>query len=389
MFSFRASFWNTDVYINGHEKYAANEILTAYLNAVDSILRIKGIDDLKDLQHDLTIEADMSCDLIQSYNSHVWKAAEIFDRLNEAIDRMPPYDKIFVRGHRSLPDLLNEYKELFVHHIHPDDMYDEEKSRIVHFVPDVGWIEWPEPDLPESAQAFNEVLHAFFGEYLDYLAACREVKNTYIPFITEVLHRDSAFPDTHTLAKMFDEFEGKMGHPFQKMKCRMGGFAYKPQKDADGRMIFCEQIEFLDLRSFLYYDFWNGLRLNRLPTKCRLCGRYFLLEGGRYSPYCSNPLSDEPDKPRFVEAELVEFARGANLRTCRDVGSKRRYDDRCKTDPVWQTYNRAYKTHYARYMKKKMTAGEFEAWSRHASELRDRAAGELISFEEYCGEIRQ
>ena len=164
MFSFRASFWNTDVYINGHEKYAANEILTAYLNAVESILRIKGIDDLKDLQHDLTIEADMSCDLIQSYNSHVRRAAEIFDRLNEAIDRMPPYDKIFVRGHRSLPDLLNEYKELFVHHIHPDDMYDEEKSRIVHFVPDVGWIEWPEPDLPESAQAFNEVLHAFFGE---------------------------------------------------------------------------------------------------------------------------------------------------------------------------------------------------------------------------------
>ncbi len=59
MFSFHASFWNTDVYINGHEKYAANEILTAYLNAVDSILRIKGIDDLKDLRHDLTIESDM------------------------------------------------------------------------------------------------------------------------------------------------------------------------------------------------------------------------------------------------------------------------------------------------------------------------------------------
>ena len=52
----------------------------------------------------------------------------------------------------------------------------------------------------------------------------------------------------------------------------------------------------------------------------------------------TNPLPDEPGK------------------TCRDVGSKRRYDDRCRTDPVWQTYNRAYKAHYARYMKKKMTA---------------------------------
>ena len=76
-------------------------------------------------------------------------------------------------------------------------------------------------------------------------------------------------------------------------------------------------------------------------------------------------------------------------RTCRDVGSKRRYDDRCKTDPVWQTYNRAYKAHYARYMKKKMTAGEFEAWSRLASELRDRAAEDKIPFGEYCEEIRK
>ena len=70
MFSFRASFWNTDVYINGHEKYAANEILTAYLNAVDSILHIKGIDDLKDLQHDLTIETDMFYKLIQNYKGN-------------------------------------------------------------------------------------------------------------------------------------------------------------------------------------------------------------------------------------------------------------------------------------------------------------------------------
>lgn len=27
----------------------------------------------------------------------------------------------------------------------------------------------------------------------------------------------------------------------------------------------------------------------------------------------------------------------------------------CKNEPVWQVYNRAYKQHYARYMKKKMT----------------------------------
>ncbi|MCH5205078.1 MAG: hypothetical protein J1F03_10025, partial [Oscillospiraceae bacterium] len=52
--------------------------------------------------------------------------------------------------------------------------------------------------------------------------------------------------------------------------------------------------------------------------------------GGRYFSYCDSPLSDEPDK------------------TCRDVGARRRYGDKYKNDPVWQTYNRAYKAHYAR-----------------------------------------
>ena len=33
MFSFKAYFWNNDVYINGQYKYAANEILTTYLNS--------------------------------------------------------------------------------------------------------------------------------------------------------------------------------------------------------------------------------------------------------------------------------------------------------------------------------------------------------------------
>lgn len=33
MFSFKAYFWNNDVYINGQYKYAVNEILTAYLNS--------------------------------------------------------------------------------------------------------------------------------------------------------------------------------------------------------------------------------------------------------------------------------------------------------------------------------------------------------------------
>lgn len=71
------------------------------------------------------------------------------------------------------------------------------------------------------------------------------------------------------------------------------------------------------------------------------------------------------------------------------MGSKRRYDDRCKTNPIWQTYNRAYKAHYARYMKKKMTVVEFEEWSMFASEVRDKALANEIPYEQYYADIRK
>ena len=105
------------------------------------------------------------------------------------------------------------------------------------------------------------------------------------------------------------------------------------------------------------------------PTIVRLY--YFLIRAGKYFSYCSRPLEDELGK------------------TCRDVGARKRYDDKCKTDPVWQTCNRAYKAHYARYMKKKMTVSEFEEWSRMASELRDKAIADEIPFEQYCVEIKK
>lgn len=82
-------------------------------------------------------------------------------------------------------------------------------------------------------------------------------------------------------------------------------------------------------------------------------------------------LSDEPDK------------------TCRDVGSKHRYAEKCKNDPIWKTYNRAYKAHYARYMKKKMIVAKFEEWSRFASDFRDKALAGEISFELYYTNLRE
>ena len=151
----------------------------------------------------------------------------------------------------------------------------------------------------------------------------------------------------------------------------MDSFRYKSLIDSSGNSILCEEISFDDLQSFLYFDFFNGIRKNYIPNKCKNCGNYFLIQGGKYFSYCNRKLKDEPAK------------------TCRDVGSRRRYDDKCKNDPIWQTYNRAYKAHYARYMKKKMTISEFEEWSRFASEIRDKAIAGEISYDDYYTQIRK
>ncbi|MBR4588824.1 MAG: hypothetical protein IKO30_11005 [Lachnospiraceae bacterium] len=53
------------------------------------------------------------------------------------------------------------------------------------------------------------------------------------------------------------------------------------------------------------------------------------------------------------------------------------------------TYNRTYKQHYARLLKKKMTQAEFQAWADYAIKLRDMVEHKKIDFDEYYKKIRE
>ena len=96
-----------------------------------------------------------------------------------------------------------------------------------------------------------------------------------------------------------------------------------------------------------------------------------MIPSGKYTDYCDHTAPQDSTK------------------TCREVGARKRYDDKCKNDPVWQGYNRAYKAHYARYMKKKMTVSEFEQWASWAIQWRTKAENDEISIEEYLSEIKK
>lgn len=90
-----------------------------------------------------------------------------------------------------------------------------------------------------------------------------------------------------------------------------------------------------------------------------------------FSHFCTRAVSSNP------------------IKTCRDVGFRKSYAEKIKADPVWLIYTRAYKQHYARFMKKTMSKTEFAQWAEYALDLRQKALDGEIGIEEYTELIRK
>lgn len=58
----------------------------------------------------------------------------------------------------------------------------------------------------------------------------------------------------------------------------MHSFRYKSLIDSSGDSILCEEINFENLQSFLYFNFFNGIENNCIPNKCKNCGKFFLIQ---------------------------------------------------------------------------------------------------------------
>lgn len=390
MLSFNACFWNNDIYINEKNKYAANEILTTYLNTNRLNEAEDDVYELKSLCRKLLLSVDMDYDHYENYNRNVCDASSIFDKINHWLLKLPPYKNILRFPIRTLEDLLNDYPLFF-----DDGMSDESDICITpDTVTERGFGEMLdngnytirltkfvlyEPksltsygsEANEDLLDFNKDIKEFFDNYIAFLNSYIAVHRVFKPFIAEYLHSKNGFPQQNDIAELFEKFNREHGNSFVSIKCSMQSFGYTVLNDQQRKPILCEKISFKDLQSFLFYDFFNGIKLNYIPNKCKQCGKFFLIRSGKYYSYCDRPVKKEPGK------------------TCRDVGARKRYAEKCRTDPVWLTYNRAYKAHYARYMKKKMTVSEFEKWSRFASAIRDLALDDKISFEDYSVEIKR
>lgn len=197
------------------------------------------------------------------------------------------------------------------------------------------------------------------------------IKRVYEPFL-EKLHSSSKYLDNAETAKVFADFISENAHEiytYEKLQ-PSGNIKLSYTVLNKKSPILCESYHFSTIGAFLYIELFKGMEQHYLPKKCGYCGKYFLLEGGIFSDYCTRPIKDKEGK------------------VCRDVGHRKKYADKVKNDPVWLTYSRAYKAHYARYMKKKMTQVEFQKWADFALDIREQALNGEVLFEEYAEKIK-
>ena len=381
MFQFKAYIWDEQLYI-GDRAYKTNEILNACLNMTetedDMVMCLLALEKLLPKVQILDDDYDRE----KNYDRYVQQAQQMFFYIGGILQQLPPYRHLPLKNKLDHPLLFDCLNENYLHWEKGDYDYDADFSNEYGFVEkrDGGNYRMyvqsfhPDPldvrDCAEDETVFanlNQAVEKIFTQFMDVLKDLIRVKSAYADFLDNYIHDERKFLGDAAVAKRFVEYTRSVAHKHDYQRLISSSamqMSHEVYRRADGREKLCEVYTFDSLGSFLYFDFFRGLSISYLPKRCDNCGMYFLLEGGKYSSYCERVLKDDPD------------------RTCRDVGARKKYDDKCKTDPVWLAYNRAYKAHYARYMKKKMTASEFEEWSRLAILLRMEAeTGKLIQAE--------
>ena len=130
-------------------------------------------------------------------------------------------------------------------------------------------------------------------------------------------------------------------------------FALKEQPKRAPELV--ERLYFDRLPDFIYVEMMRGLQRGFVPKRCPNCGRWFLQTPGATYSYCDGPAPGEEGK------------------TCRDVGATASFQSKVQNNDIWKLHQRAYKKYFARTRKGTMSKADFEAWSREAEDLRNKA----------------
>ena len=379
MFEIEAHYYNRKIYLSDGRVFPLGEILLRYFSA--SFPDLKQLYEIcRKAKSNLQVDPD-----ITSYD--IGERAELYESVYEQLfdiaEQFPPYDKKhFRRG--ILQNLFNFYEEIFDFEESPDT--DEEEYVDYNApIPAGGYITEklyllkPLKDfhIEEKYAFYDPVSHQqyieFVGhveritqEFLDFASDLMRIGRTLIPFADELCNHNN-YPSDEKVRESFlkcsqvQSFTDSYRNLVSNGSISVGHTVIETEKAP----ILCETYRFTSLELF------KCIEEKYMPVKCSNCGRWFIMKHTTFSHFCTKTVSSNP------------------IKTCRDVGFRKSYAEKIKSDPVWLIYTRAYKQHYARFMKKTMSKTEFALWAENALDLRQKALDGEIGVEEYTELIRK
>jgi hypothetical protein len=418
IFQITASYSGNTFIIDENHSFMICEVLCKLFNYKVSEIK-ETRDELKRLLELLLFKFDDNYDTWNEYDENVYAAQRHLNYIKNLMLKMPLYKHVVVLEEMDYSDLfhcLNKHSSMFdrqfddttkninayekaekyiengghydsINRILSDDeKYNEEQSyefydsyvlddvsnsneEMLHFRPF-----WYDDDIEvedySGAEILNRALRDLIEPYIEFADTLLYLEETYGKFLDQYIHSKGRYVDEYEIATIFEKYEkDRNSRRIIKASCDMK-LTCKAVK-LGKKSVWCDVYTFDNLSSFLYFDFFRGLRQGYIPKRCEHCGKYFLLTSGRYYDFCERVV------------------KGTNGKTCRDIGAHKKYEDKCKSDPVLLAYNRAYKAHYARLLKKKMTKSEFLTWSTWAVEYRDAALAGKVRIDEYEKKIKE
>ena len=349
--------------------YDREEILIHYLN-----MDMSTLDGLNRLLAEYKRKCRYAIQYAANYNENVHRAQGLLLTLASFFKLQPPYSCLdispLICDEGELIALLNQHKFLFGYgrtNEYVDPRNEEElfladeygfedvvtgEAYLHAFYVDELILE--DDEYESDVIDLNRKIEQLFDRYITLVDDAVRVKNVYAPFLDKYNSEDKkkAVYDLFHLPTQPDQ--GKQLNASSAVKLIYG---------VDEKGELCRVAEYTSLGDFLYMELMEGLEENSVPRKCANCGRYFLQPGGYDTEYCDN------------------IAPGEDRKTCKEVGAKNTFDQKVKTNPIWQLHQRAYKTHYARMKKKNMTQQEFLNWSEKAAKLRDQCLAGKVTVE--------
>ena len=351
--------------VNGEKKYVLGEILEKILDKryrkLDRLYsECKRYEAILHYPEDMR-EANESEELFQG-------AITFYAKIEQMITNTPTYSTMDIQRD-ALRRILNRHSWAF----EEDVLEDNDTKEHYHFYVRIATDKMEDAELLRNIYILNDQLKAYATEMCIFIEDILRVKRTFEPFI-EQIHSESRYLDNNETAQVLADFKDRPQYslyPYERLEpsgtMQLSYEVLKKRKTSE----LCQCYTFTTLGGYLYIELFKGLESHYLPKKCGYCGKYFLLTAGLFSDYCTREIE------------------GMDGRICRDMGHRKKYADKVKTNPYWNIYSKAYKQHYARYMKKKMSQAEFSEWADYALELRGKAENGKIELEIYREEIRK